>query len=885
MSISTATRDELCCEIINQYLFDKVWNEPVSEYRINVHPSLITKYSKVGTFHVADANVYLPSTNEPYFVWYMKSTDINLGLKLDTAVWYDTATVCNEFRTLVHTYTSTGGMLPKCSVFLRFNKSRSNVYIAIKKEALYKIGKTIPLDSLYLTFYYDSDVENSVSVYSTKINNITERYVKQPIIDKLLRTARNNDCITEFKNGIDITDPFNSPLLEVGNYYDFIVDNNVEFAFDINLTDQNESPVFLSDMDNVWKQLIHIPKFKNPNNEVITHNTCDFYIRRQDNNTGRYLHRATNGRTVTQVTHNDMAIPLFIVDAYRDYLQTQNVYIRCVVRKHDKDNRLIRDASYIDLLYNEIHSDADIIKFLSNENTTNITWWKASELEKSAYVKMMFDTPNGVNINNVTTYVDALGYYSVVNLLCKRIVDTTISDGFTGLMRFNLPVIYSGNKVIPVVYNDGRMLGFENYTYSCNTDENYCEIKVNDNIYLPKGTKISVEFFVDDNSLIYSCVPGENGVYTFDIPYSDFSVYQKITSDTSIKGVSTSSKDTYRLIYPSTNVFVTNKTDTGSKLTFNSAVTDTEFIIQNNKCCYFKTYNLKDWTDDGKNIAIPLENDIFGTDRNGPILNATNISVFLNHNYLVNGIDYFINTVTDGQYTSFSELVVQTMDNFNEGEDDILTILINVAHVEEISNGFSINDKLSDETPANLLFNNISSVHVNGRLERDVEYHGVYTSIPSDKYPEGSIFEIQTSVPAIVLDFVKTYAKNTDLTRLEILNEYFHKEVNIAPDILELEGKHRIYSVFMNAFITAVNAGDVAVVIEPSVSKAKDIIKPFLYLRDMDLAFKNINKNFIDLYPQYINYGVDANVKKFIDRYIKEYMPENTIPTMEVVYE
>ena len=178
MSISTATRDELCCEIINQYLFDKVWNEPVSEYRINVHPSLVTKYSKVGTFHVADANVYLPSTNEPYFVWYMKSTDINLGLKLDTAVWYDTATVCNEFRTLVHTYTSTGGMLPKCSVFLRFNKSRSNIYIAIKKEALYKIGKTIPLDSLYLTFYYDSDVENSVSVYSTKINNITERYVK-----------------------------------------------------------------------------------------------------------------------------------------------------------------------------------------------------------------------------------------------------------------------------------------------------------------------------------------------------------------------------------------------------------------------------------------------------------------------------------------------------------------------------------------------------------------------------------------------------------------------------------------------------------------------------------------------------------------------------------
>lgn len=39
--MDTEARDQLCCDIINQYLFDNVWNEPVSEYRVNVHPQLI----------------------------------------------------------------------------------------------------------------------------------------------------------------------------------------------------------------------------------------------------------------------------------------------------------------------------------------------------------------------------------------------------------------------------------------------------------------------------------------------------------------------------------------------------------------------------------------------------------------------------------------------------------------------------------------------------------------------------------------------------------------------------------------------------------------------------------------------------------------------------
>ena len=93
-----------------------------------------------------------------------------------------------------------------------------------------------------------------------------------------------------------------------------------------------------------------------------------------------------------------------------------------------------------------------------------------------------------------------------------------------------------------------------------------------------------------------------------------------------------------------------------------------------------------------------------------------------------------------------SELVIQTMDSFIEGEDDTLTVVYSVSDTEDSSVGFSIQDKLYDETPVNLVYNRLNTIHVDGKLERNAEYNKTYTSVPVNKYPEGSIFEIKTVV-------------------------------------------------------------------------------------------------------------------------------------------
>jgi hypothetical protein len=52
----------------------------------------------------------------------------------------------------------------------------------------------------------------------------------------------------------------------------------------------------------------------------------------------------------------------------------------------------------------------------------------------------------------------------------------------------------------------------------------------------------------------------------------------------------------------------------------------------------------------------------------------------------------------------------------------------------------------------------------------------------------------------------------------------------------------------------------------------------------MDLCYTGIDGNFIDMYPQYVNYEITPELKHLIDRYINAYMPANNNPTMEVVY-
>lgn len=889
--MDTEARDQLCCDIINQYLFDNVWNEPVSEYRVNVHPQLIKNSSAKGSFQTDSSSVYLPTDNEPYFIWYMKYSDTNIGLNLQPGKWYDTTTICNEFNTLIHTYLINGIILPKSTVYLRYNYAKSIVFIAVKKRAFMTHADTSWLNKLYITIYYDSDVANDIKILSVYAQNQSQIRNAQLSVDRFIRNLGINDDsqLLVFKNGIEITDGV-PRVTEAGAWYDYIMDKNIIAKIDIKIGNNSEDPVFLSTKDNVWKQLIHIPKNCNPDNAVITHNTCDIFVRNEDSSTvnGVYLHRVTStGRTVNQVTHNDMAVPLFVIDAYRDYLNTQNVSLHLILRKHDKDNVLIPNAEYIDLLYSDVHTDTDIINILTGKGPEYLPFWKASVLEDCAYVKMMFDTPEQyATTKNITDYIDSFGYYNTVNLLCTRITDTTITDGFDGSVTYPLPLMFLGMTVIPIVYLNGKMLLSQYYTYQVSTGSNTCKITISPSIYTKAGDVLSVIFNLTDNNNTYKVTPTRNQL-TYVIPYTEPNVYEIISADM-VRGVGSSSTVAYKLCSRTGNVYTINTTDAGiTSITFNESLIGKTFIIENSSASYLKTYSLSEYTNTGRNIVIPISTIVTDTaDDVIPILGYKSVSVYLNRDYLVPGIDYFINEVKDANgNVVLSELVIQTMDSFVEGEDDTLTVLYSVSSIDDISTGFSIENKLYDATPVNLVYDRLTTVHVDGALERNIVHHKTYTSIPEDTYREGSTFEIKTVVPKVIHDFLSSYNRSLDVSRISALNTYFADKRPTDPPVLIMERKRRIYSTMLNSIIHDVLSGKLDIVYDPDISRLNSAIRPYLYLKSMDLVFKQDNdQRFLDYYPQYINYEIDTALKPVIDLLIRTYMPKNIDPTMEVVY-
>ena len=269
-----------------------------------------------------------------------------------------------------------------------------------------------------------------------------------------------------------------------------------------------------------------------------------------------------------------------------------------------------------------------------------------------------------------------------------------------------------------------------------------------------------------------------------------------------------------------------------------------------------------------------------------PILGNRSISVYLNRDYLVEGIDYTINKLYDEEGNlAISEVVIQTMDSFNPDGPDLLTILYSVAAIDDSSAGFSIDDKLYDDTPVNLVYDRLTTVHVDGTLAREYTDYKTYTKLPEGIYRQGSVFEIRTTVPKVVHEFLNSYTKSDDTARIAALNRYFAAKKPVDPDVLVLENKHRIYSVFMNNFINDLISGRITVVYDPDLERMADYIRPYLYLKNMDICYKDNDQRFVDYYPQYINYEVDTKLKKVIDLFIKIYMPKNIDPTMEVVYE
>ena len=876
------TIDDVCSSEIAEYLFDKVWNEPTSEYRTNIVPVILQKHSSVGSVSLLDGNLKLPD-NDAYYIWHCSSTDLPVSQSLLSGKWYSLETIVNEYQTIFNITTPRGRMLHKGSTYIYLNNSTTTMFIVARKTMYQICADSASPSDIFVSIYYDSDhaAKSTLYVKSTAPEmELTETEWAVEIETAFTQTT-NPDHMTIYVDGVIRNE--NTLVESRDSYIDILVDKNVEYTFTLDLPKSNDDPAYYSKRDKRYKELIHIPRELNKDNCVITGNTCDFYVYNRNTGAGLYLQRANV--KVTQVTHNDMALDMYVLDAYRDYLHSQEILLKVIVRKHDKNNVLIRDANYIDLLYSEQHSDADIVSILLGEKQAGaITFWTAEHLEQSKYVEMMYDTPNLVGREDIPTYVEALGYYHVAQFLSNRVLDFVVTDSLSREFTASLPPLYRNTPVTGILYNNGKYIPYQYYYIENMHGE--LSVSIDENILLKPGDKLTIVLYLTGDNETYHYTTTARSL-SFFVPFTNCDVYikQDVISLTGVNGVLATASEVYQKLEPNSNQYITVPTENGCKVVLSTEYVNKDVYICNQDCCYRQSHDLSHITNAGKPIAIPLYTSVYGErDSTVPILNITNLAVYLNNKYLVRDVDYTLNKVVDSKgRIAFYEVIVQTMDAFVPGKADVLDVHIFTEKTIDISTGHVLEYRAQDVTPINLSFPNIGLVHVFGRLERSAVFKGTHLQLPEGDYEDGSIFEVKSDIHKTILAYLDFNSKNLDDERIKVLNDYFSPMNFEDPDLILLQGKNRVYSVFMAKFIYDLVTSKLVIPNEPDERRMEAYIKPYFYIRDVDVCYQHPDGTYLEFYPQYVNYAVDPAIRKIIDKYVDRYLPKNKFPSLEAV--
>lgn len=872
---------------LNTFCFQNIWNEPDSEIRANIVPRIIQERSAVGNFSFNGNSFALPNGTEPFYVYVIPANLMYIfSARIVPTRWISTQELCNKYNMLIHTYHLSGKMMQKASVY--FLRKDEYVFLAISKTMATKCLKYTEMKDMRFTMYYDSDQVNDIEVHS---------YIVPPTDSNLLvrreiyETIQNFDFdashTTIYVDGYEIRYS-GMTSIPTNCYVDVINDANAIFTHEIDLTDINNNVAFYSDKDETTKQLIHIPKELNPDNKVLTHNTCTIHVRPKLSDgsvgPGLYLHRCAT-RSVGQVTHNDISIPLYILDAYRDYLGTQEITLHLSFRQHDKDNVLIRDKNYIDLLYTL--DDDTIVDHLLGKVRSDLDFWKASHLEKSVYVEMMFDVPNVLTRETMLHYVSGLGYYHTMALLCKKIVYTDITGWYGGAVRIPKPYLYANNSVFPFVYIDSKKVNSSVVKHVNNTSLNL-DIGFEDIYTVPVPSKMTVELFVDGPKSIYKIVP-EAGTNTITIPYKDYVILEEFDiSEYPAQGLDAIATKSYKEFTNITgNILKTVRTNEVDLL-FGPLTYGKTFIIQNRKCVYSFNKDLDADMQNGNPLVLPLHHGVRDEGYEVPIWNTPHVRVYLNGNYLIQGLDFDLWETKDHLDRVAMKYIVLYNLEYLETENNFVEWFSTSSIEENKVSGYVVDDQAAVPDELSLWFEQMTMVHVDGVYEKDVVNLGNILGLPIDGHRQGAPFEACTTVPESISTFLSTYHPNDDIARIQILTDYFYGKQPNLPDILVLPKSHKCFSPYCVRIIRDILNGTLkGISYDPDEDRMRTQFQSYAYIMEKDLIATNkLNLTFVDVFPHYKQIIVpDPSVYRILQGFINLVLPQDNVTSGEVYYD
>lgn len=616
------TIDTKLVNFFNSYLFRNVWNEPSKEYRRNIKPYLMSNVVSNSTIKLDYKRYNLP-TAEKYLVYFIPESTMGGITFRRFPDWTTAVDFLNMSRIELRFHNTDGIMLPRAKVFVANHPEKLGVLIAVKRSTFRAIyGDAASARDLFVALYYDSNYNNDVTINTYTLDGGTD-------INTVYADVQTATSV--YVNGIAVDAQSVADISIANAIVEVVKDDNVLNTFEIDLADANGRRNFISDIDNEAKTIVHIPKALNPDNDVISHHTCDLWIYPRNgataNRNGRYFHRAIAEYTFTQVTHNDFAIPDIIINTYADTLNTDEFRLVVQVKNHEKDNSLVNDKNYIGLLYS--HDDDTILDFLEGIGPEDFDFWKAKTLENSEYVKMISDVPDFVNVNNLPKYIGALGYYNSIALISNRIRTLELEDlGGSVSHRFitPIPVVFESIRVFPSFFVNGVKLD-QSLVSVYRVQSGSVVIDIDPSVTLEVGDDVKVELFEDVPHNIVEVRP--TATYNhIDVPNDDFVLYEVTIPPAAIPGIDQDYNKIYTIIEDISTVGAYVNSVSGSYIAFNAGAYNRTFVTAFNVGFEFTSYELDSMLSNNDTLVFDLATQVKSIDFEPPYewLDHTGIS-------------------------------------------------------------------------------------------------------------------------------------------------------------------------------------------------------------------------------------------------------------------
>ena len=808
-----------------------VWCTPTMDRQVILIPNRVS--SDLGVkkiLNVGWMRIKLPDNTNFYQCYLMGEIPrdrLGIDKSIFTDTWYRLSDLMSDFGVIYNVYVGSGREIP-----------RENVKILILKNGGFVLcikDTNIPFDfkhlAIHLRVYKNAYFETNrfdpdkikIEVESIDSSELGPTELIEFINRHNKKNNRGYGLASASVNGI-----WNRNLIPgivgIDSLIDSVFDGGVRDVFNFKVSDFK---TFTSELDNLRKYLIHVPK--EYGSGITYFDDLDFMVNDSDDASFSLGVRIPRNKSnvIRQVSHNDYAISVDSVDnIIRDYFNdTNSVYLNLVIRNSGYERPLWYVVDKVRALYKL--NDSDIVNALLGIDS-NVSFWRAEHLESGSYPNLMGKKDGEMTLQDV---IDCYGYRGIVKV------------------NSDTPIIVDDDSIsavkIPINYRSGAMV-FEYSRWGTLANVN----QVDEKIYYP----ITIE-----NCAWIEFIKGlgGNAIYTgyneqsFEISELFNYGFFKQKKDSEEEWVEVTDSGDYTI--------------DGSTVTWNIPLDEWEVSAISDGSVYQESIELEKYMN---HLVHTFKVDISGDSTDDPVLvdgglNLNHYRIWLNGKALIRGVDFKI--IKEKLYIVNKEYL----------DDDL-----KAQNLFIIANGIMLDTWLDDKgyvKEGKISFNKRYDYY-DDRLLRVVVGGKVYpieallTAEDKDK-PEflpirnGLPYVVENVTPALKekeIDY-KVLLEET-LIREEILADYLTIKIpeEKDDDLDSIIEYYLLYSTLISTMIYEMNNGRIYIPDGRLTDEVIDIIvDPYKHLIEFDPATWELNWKYVSVHPHPFRYTLTVTAREF----------------------